>query len=163
MAYALLIDDDAGLVASIKRTAELAGFDILTAYSWDEGLNLFHVHSPDVVIADYNLPGSKHGLQLLDQIRRLRPSVRVLLLSAYIDDQDISEIEALGVVDRAISKVSSDDPLPTIIAEIRDAASRAEEATDWKAVAESYLRAGAVAPSDLDELDRRLQARRGLS
>jgi DNA-binding NtrC family response regulator len=163
MAYALLIDDDVALVDSIKRTTDLAGLELLTAISWDEGLNMFYVYSPDLVIADYNLPGSRHGIQLLDQIRRLRPSVRVLLLSAYIDESDIVEIEALGIVDRAISKVSSDDPMGVILDEIESAANRATNPTDWKAVAAAYRRVGSIDSDDLDDLDHRLQARRGIS
>ena len=163
MAYSLLIDDETALLESVERTASLAGLETLTAASWEEGLRLFHIHSPDLVIADYNLPGSRHGLQLLAEIRRLRPSVRVVLLSAYVDEQDVGEIEALGIVDRALSKVSSGDSMQAILDELRDAATRAGDPTDWKSFAEAHQRADSVDQQAFDELDRRLKERRGIA
>lgn len=163
MPYALLIDDDKALLESVKRTAELAGHDLLTADSWDDGLNLFHVHSPDLVIADYNLPGSRHGLQLIAAIRQLRPSVRLVLLSAYIDEHDIAEIAGLDLVDRAISKVSSTDAMAAVLDELSTAAQRASEPTSWIDFAKAHARAASVDEAALEQLDRRLQGRRGIA
>jgi AmiR/NasT family two-component response regulator len=52
MVYALLIDDDTALLERVHRTARLAGLEALTAATWEEGIRLFHLHSPDLVIAD---------------------------------------------------------------------------------------------------------------
>jgi DNA-binding response OmpR family regulator len=52
MIYALLIDDDTALLESVHRTARLAGLEALTAATCEEGIRLFHLHSPDLVIAD---------------------------------------------------------------------------------------------------------------
>src|SRR5216684_3471540 len=123
--YALLIDDDAGIATSLSRAAGLAGLELVTAASWEDGLAQFQVHAPKLVIADYNLPGSAHGLILLAEIRRLTPAVRLILLSAYIDDKDVTEIEALGLVDRAIPKLGS-DTTELLLAEIADAKARSE-------------------------------------
>ncbi len=163
MVYALMIDDDEALRESVQRTASLAGFELMTVPTWDEGLTLFHVHSPDLAIVDYNLPGSKHGLKLIAEIRSLRPSVRLILLSAYIDDDDVSEIESLGLVDRAISKVASGNAIEAILDELRAASERAGRPTNWVDVAVAHQRAETVSSSALDELDRRLKDRRGIS
>src|SRR5258708_3561417 len=101
MSYALLIDDRPEPRESLSRAARLAGLELLTAETWDEGLGMFQVHAPTLVIADYQLPDSPHGIQLLFAIRRLSPSVRLILLSAFIQEEDVPEIEALGLVDRA--------------------------------------------------------------
>jgi ActR/RegA family two-component response regulator len=163
MVYALLIDDDQALQESLQRTAALAGLDLLTASTWDEGLTLFHVHSPDLVIVDYNLPGSQHGLKLIAEVRNLRPSVRLILLSAYVDDRDVAEIEALGLVDRAISKVTDANAIQAVLEEIKAASERANLPTNWKDVAVAHQRAETVSAAALDELDRRLRDRRGIS
>jgi ActR/RegA family two-component response regulator len=161
--YALLIDDDKALQESLQRTASLAGLDLLTASTWDEGLTLFHVHSPDLVVVDYNLPGSRHGLRLIAEVRNLRPSVRLILLSAYLDDADVAEIEALGLVDRAISKVTDPGAIDAVLDEIKAASERAGRPTNWVDVAVAHQRAETVSSTALDELDRRLRRRRGIA
>lgn len=163
MTYALLIDDDAGIRESLQRVAEVSDLSLLTAATWEEGLAVFQVHSPEVVIADYNLPGSKHGLQLLAEIRRLSPSVRLLLLSAYIDDGDVADIESLGLVDRAIPKSGANDTTAQLLDEIARAKERAGEATDWSAYARAKRTSTAVEQADIDALDSRLKKARGIS
>lgn len=162
MTYALLIDDDLALVDSLRRTAAIAELELLTATSWDEGLALFQVYSPVLVIADYNLEGSRHGLQLLAEMRELSPSVRLVLLSAYIDDDDAAEIEILGLVDRALAK-NSPESIDGVLSEIEIARDGAAAPTKWDEYAAAYRRAQTVSREAFDELDVKLQQRRGLS
>lgn len=163
MTYALIIDDDRPLLDSLASTIRIAGFEVETASTWEEGLLKFQIHSPDLVVADYNLPNSRHGLQLLTEIRRLRPSVRVVLLSAYIDEQDVEEIEQSGYVDRALTKLPSTNPVPAILDEIRAAAEAADTPTDWRDFAAAHQRTDAIDQEALEELDQKLQKRRGIS
>src|SRR5271156_380994 len=122
MALALLVDDDQQLVASIAASADASRLDLITATSWDEGLALFHVLSPDLVIADYNMPGSRLGLQLLAEIRRLRPSVRLRLGSGYLDERDMARVAALDLVDATLTKGAAVETARAIVDEIRTAA-----------------------------------------
>ncbi len=163
MAYALLIDDDEGIRRSLARAAELSGLALDTAASWDEGLAAVQVYAPELVIADYNLPGSRHGLKLLMEIRRLSPSVRLLLLSAYIGENDVADIERLGLVDRAIPKTGAANTTDELLAEIVEAEKRSQQDTDWAAYAVASREAKAVDQSDLDTLDERLKRSGGLS
>lgn len=149
MTYALLIDDDQGLLTSLTRVAKKAGHELLTASTWDEGLAQFQVYSPSVVIADYNLPGSRHGLQLLAEIRRLSPSVRLLILSAYIDGDDSSAIEATGLVDRALPKTAP-NVIDEILAELGDARDRSGQGTDWVTYARASEAAAQVSKDEID-------------
>lgn len=80
MGLALIIDDDESLLESIRRLADLRDLRLDTASTWEEGLSLFHVIAPCLVIADYHMPNSRNGLQLLAEIKGLQPSVRVILL-----------------------------------------------------------------------------------
>jgi CheY-like chemotaxis protein len=125
-------------------------------------LALFQVHSPLLVIADYNLPDSRHGLQLLAEIRRITPAVRLVLLSAYIDDQDVHDIEALGLVDRAIPKLQA-GATEDLLSELEDARRRAETTTDWPAYARAHREARRVEQPDIDALDARIRKARGIN
>ena len=161
MSYALLIDDRPEPRESLSRAARLAGLTLLTAESWDEGLSIFQVYAPTLVIADYQLPDSPHGIQLLSAIRRLSPSVRLILLSAFIQEEDVPEIEALGLVDRALPK-GRPNVTAEIVEEIRAAQERAAAGTDWPAYARAHTQSNAVEQSEIDELDRRLKRIRGV-
>jgi DNA-binding response OmpR family regulator len=161
VSYALLIDDRPEPRESLSRAARLAGLTLLTAESWDEGLSLFQVYGPTLVIVDYQLPDSPHGIQLLSAIRQLSPSVRLILLSAFIQEEDVAEIEALGLVDRALPK-GRPNVTAEIVEEIRAAQDRAAIDTDWPAYARARTQSRAVEQSEIDELDRRLKRIRGV-
>jgi ActR/RegA family two-component response regulator len=154
MALALLVDDDQQLLASVAASARTSGLDLMTAGSWDEGLALFHVLSPELVIADYNMPGSRMGLQLLVEIRRLRPSVRLVLVSGYLDAQAMAKVEALDFVDATLTKGSAVETAQAILGEIRTASERAPGPTDWRAFARAYVDAARVSDEDIDQLDK---------
>jgi DNA-binding NtrC family response regulator len=158
---ALLIDDDEDLLASVNRAARASRVDLVTASSWDAGLGLFHVLSPILVIADYNMPGSRHGLQLLARIRRLRPGIRLILVSGYLDEEDMAQVRALNLVDEALTKGTAEETAETIMAQVRAANEQASEPTDWQAVARAAVGAARVGEEDLDRLDEILAKKTG--
>lgn len=160
MAYALLIDDDTGLTEGLSQLARSEGLELQTADSWDAGLALFHSTRPVLVIADYNLPGSLHGLRLLLTMRRLRPSVRMLLVSAYLNESDVASVVGLGLVDRVLRKLDAVATNRVVLEEIREAAAHADDDTDWVAFAKANRRTMAVSEDDLAQLDGFLQANR---
>lgn len=153
MGIALLIDDDQSLLASIKRLAELKGLRLEVAATWSEGLGLFHVLGPSVVIADYHMPNSRNGLQLLAEVKELRPSVRVVLVSAYINDVDVEQVEALNIVDRALRKIDLNQTIDKILDEIRFANESDDERTDWVEFAKARVRAAKSSGEKLDQMD----------
>ena len=153
MGFALLIDDDQALLDSISYLATLNNLRLDIAATWNEGLGLFHVLAPHVVIADYHLPNSRNGLQLIAEIKRLQPSVRVVLLSAYITEEDVGRVEELGIIDRALRKLEPTKTIENLLKEIRIANETEDDHTDWVAVAEARVRAAQASSEDLDRLD----------
>lgn len=149
-AATLIIDDDVDLLDTWTRLAHAKGLAVNTAPTWDEGIALFHILSPDLVIADYNLPGSAHGLQLLAEIRRLRPSVRLVLISGAVEPSKLVEVERLSVVDRVLSKGDAGTATSVVLEEIERASSQATRPTDWRAFATASL---AAASSDAEALE----------
>lgn len=159
MATALLIDDDRELLDTIAANAAEEGLSLATASSWEEGIALFHVLSPRLVIADYNLPGSAHGLNLLLELKRLRPSVRVILISGVVNPDELSRVESLGVVDRVISKGSGIAATRQLLEEFRAADSRSQEPTNWRKFAQALVDQRGVDERAVAELDDRLRTR----
>ena len=160
MGSALLIDDDQSLLESIRRVAEFDHLRLDIAATWEEGLSLFHVLAPNVVIADYHMPNSRNGLLLLAEIKRLRPSVRVILVSAYINDQDVERVESLRIIDRALRKTDLMQTVESIRDEIRSANESEHELTDWVAFARARVRAAKTTEEELDQLDQFFRSNR---
>jgi CheY-like chemotaxis protein len=78
---------------------ERHGYEVLTAESGPEGLELLESNPVKAVVLDYAMPGM-NGDQVAEAMKRLKPSVRILLLSAYVDLPE----EALKWVDKRVLK-----------------------------------------------------------
>jgi DNA-binding response OmpR family regulator len=160
MPYALLIDDNEELTTSAADLVRDSGLSIETAATWDEGISKFNAYSPDLVISDFHLPGSEMGLRLLVEMSRIKPSVRLILISAYLDEFDVARVKELNLVHDVVRKT---DPMATariILAEVRAAASRADDPTNWVAFAQESGRLDDVDPAAIAALDQFLKNNR---
>jgi DNA-binding NarL/FixJ family response regulator len=70
----------------------------------------------DLVLLDINLPG-RDGLDLLEEIRRLRPRTRVLVVSAYPEKEFAARSFKLGAVGY-LSKSQASEELATAVKKI---------------------------------------------
>jgi CheY-like chemotaxis protein len=98
----LCIDDDLKGLQVRQLVLENAGYSVLTACSGREGLELFSAHCVAAVVLDYAMPEMDGG-QVAAELRRLKPEVKILLLSAYVDLPQ----EALNLVDARVVKGTS--------------------------------------------------------
>ena len=101
-AVILCIDDATiGLEAS-KELLEISGYEVLTAQSGKEGLELFLSHPIDAVLLDYQMPGM-NGNRVASQMRKVKRHVPILMLSGY------SELppDEIGCVDALLYKGES--------------------------------------------------------
>lgn len=160
MTYALLIDDDLGLLESAKAAVQAYGLEVMTASTWEEGLAKFQAMSPNLVIADYNLPGSRQGLSLLFEIANLQPSVRLVLFSAYLRDEDVTAVEQLPFIHRAFRKTDAVATARAILDEVRLASEASRQRTDWTAFGQAAERTERVSADALQRLDEFLSTNR---
>jgi DNA-binding NarL/FixJ family response regulator len=82
----LLADDHRLILEGLQLAfAEVDGIDVVgTASEGKQVLPLIARTNPDLVVLDMRLP-DMDGLTCLDRIRKLHPSVKVVMLSAYDD------------------------------------------------------------------------------
>lgn len=80
----LCVDDELVGLRVRKMILERAGYQVLTAADGTSGLELFAAHPVDAVVLDYAMPGM-HGGQVAEKMRKTKPRVPILLLSAYVD------------------------------------------------------------------------------
>lgn len=100
----LCVDDEPVGLKVRKMLLEREGFEVLTALSGAEGLDLFRNCGDklEAVVLDYSMPGMNGG-EVAAEMKRLRPEIKILLLSAYVD----LPADALQWVDkRAVKGVS---------------------------------------------------------
>jgi CheY-like chemotaxis protein len=98
---------------------EHLGYRVLTANSGREGLALFATHPVTAVVLDYRMPEMDGG-QVAAEIRRLKPDVKILLLSAYLDLPQ----ELLNLVDGRVVKGTSPTAFLTALRQLLPACNR---------------------------------------
>jgi len=82
MQRVLVIDDDASLRYTLEAVLSDAGFEVETADSGEKGIAAFETRGADVVLTDLAMP-EVDGMQVLERLRALDPSVPVLMVTAH--------------------------------------------------------------------------------
>ena len=78
----LCVDDERVGLEIRKTLLERAGYRVLTALSGAAGLDLFAREPIEAVVLDFSMPGM-NGDQVALGMRKVKPSVPILMLSAY--------------------------------------------------------------------------------
>jgi len=82
----LVIDDEPIVMTLFKETLEELGYTIVTAGSSAEGLEHFERDSFNLVFLDLKMP-EMDGAELFGQIRRINPTVPVIIITGYPDSE----------------------------------------------------------------------------
>jgi len=99
-ARVLVIDDDRDHAESIVDILSMRGHKVEAAFSGEAGVNVFKSGHFDIVFMDVKLPGM-NGVETFFEFRKIRPDVKVMMMTGYSVEQLISQaIEngALGVL-----------------------------------------------------------------
>ena len=85
----LVVEDDSLVRRVTVSSLERLDYIVLEAATADEALDLLDlVPKGGTVLSDVIMPGGVSGLDLIGEIERLRPDIRLLLTSGYIDRQN---------------------------------------------------------------------------
>ncbi|SMF17110.1 response regulator [Pseudobacteriovorax antillogorgiicola] len=85
----LLCEDDDGFSSMIERILKKEGLKTVLAPSGEAGLDMFKQGGIDFVITDYHLGGIT-GIDLLENIRNLNPTVPVMVISGQAGINDLA-------------------------------------------------------------------------
>lgn len=86
MATILLVDDDATLADMMERSLVRAGHRVAVARDGEEGVRLYDPAAFDLVVTDLIMP-VKEGLELIADLRRKNPSVKIVAMSGGMRDR----------------------------------------------------------------------------
>ncbi len=78
----LLVDDEEGIQMLYREELEDEGYEVISAYTGEEGLEKFKNESPDLVILDIQMRGM-NGIETLRQMKMENPQLPVILSTAY--------------------------------------------------------------------------------
>ena len=80
----LLVESDDILRAIYSKIIARQVREVLTATNGEDGFQVYQSHRPDIIITDIKLPVI-NGIDMVKKIRSLDKSVRVIIMSAFVD------------------------------------------------------------------------------
>jgi len=96
MAKVIVADDSAFMVSTIKAIIEGMNHTVIaTADSGEEAADLCAHLNPDLVLMDILMPGSG-GLASLERIKKNKPEIKIIMVSAFGQDSKIREAKEKG-------------------------------------------------------------------
>jgi len=104
----LVVDDEPIVRESIRDWLRDAGYQVTTAESGEEALELIEKQDFSVVVLDIRLPG-KTGIKVLKEIKVLKPQIKSIIITAYPSAELAAEAMKLGAVDYLIKPIAPDD------------------------------------------------------
>lgn len=94
----LVVDDDKQMRLDLSEILNMEGYDVDSAGSGEEALKLLKKDGYAIVISDLKMPGMS-GMELLAQIKRLKPETRVVMITAYATIESAVEAMRRGASD----------------------------------------------------------------
>ncbi len=91
----LVVDDDRRMVKTTCDILAVKGYDVVEAFAGEEAVEKAGSERPDCVLMDIKMPGMD-GIEALKSIRRISPGLPVVLMSAYVTEEQASEAKKQG-------------------------------------------------------------------
>ena len=118
-----VVDDDESIRWVLERGLSENGIEVKTFDSASKVIKKLETENPSLILTDIKMPG-KSGIDLLDEVRELRPEIPIIIMTAHSDLQSAVESyehgaweylpkpfdieEAVSMVQRATSKDTSE-------------------------------------------------------
>jgi CheY-like chemotaxis protein len=92
----LLVDDDASVLRANSRLVSRLGYDVRKAGGGEEAVEYIRGHHADLIILDLLMPGMD-GIETYQQIKRINPYQKAIVLSGFAGPAMVNGIKLLGV------------------------------------------------------------------
>lgn len=100
--HILIVDDDRRMARTLSDILTISGYEALTAHTGEEGLEKAAHQWVHAVLCDVRLP-DMDGALFAELVRRMRPSLPVVLLTAYTPEEILPK-ERMGVFTAILHK-----------------------------------------------------------
>lgn len=112
----LLVDEEDIVLVAMKQLLQHENYQILTATSGEEGLQLLAANPVDVILSNQSLPGMT-GVEFLRVAKELYPATARMILSGDADFHAVTGAINEGAVSKFLTKPWDDEQLLQHIAE----------------------------------------------
>jgi len=113
----LLVDDEENILRSLTRALRRDGYQILTATSARDAMELLGKNDVQVIISDQRMPETS-GTEFLSRVKQMYPETVRMVLSGYTDLTAVTDAINRGAIYKFLTKPWNDDELRV---QIRDA------------------------------------------
>lgn len=104
----LIVDDEPIVRESIRDWLQDAGYQVETAESGEQALEMVAREDFSIILLDVRLPG-KTGIKVLKEVKALKPDTKTIVITAYPSPDMEAEAMRLGAMDYLIKPVYPDD------------------------------------------------------
>ncbi|HEX4751737.1 MAG TPA: response regulator transcription factor [Solirubrobacterales bacterium] len=115
----LVVEDEPGIADFLERGLKAEGYGVMVAVDGEEGARLALGPEVDLVVLDRMLP-RVDGLEVLERVRRVRPLLPVIMLTARAEVADRVEGLDSGATDYVTKPFAFEELLARIRARSRD-------------------------------------------
>lgn len=116
MAKIMIVDDSSYARTLLKRALEKVGHVVCEASSGMDALEQLPTCQPDLVTMDLLMPGME-GLELIGHLKSMQPSLKVIVITADIQDETRKELIQAGA-DAFLNKPVSPDVLVNTVSSL---------------------------------------------
>ncbi|MHA1379003.1 MAG: response regulator [Candidatus Helarchaeota archaeon] len=93
----IVIDDDDGITETLKYILEKFGYTVSVANSGFEAIEMIKKFRHNVALLDFMMPGI-NGIETFKEIKKINPSINVIMMTAYSLDDFLKEAKKEGVI-----------------------------------------------------------------
>jgi two-component system response regulator RegA len=111
----VVVDDDRAFLTRLARAMEARGFEVRTAHSVAEGLELIRKNAPAFAVVDMRLEDG-NGLDVIAELSKIRPGARAVVLTGYGNIATAVSAVKLGAIDYLAKPADADEVTDALLA-----------------------------------------------
>ncbi len=116
----LIVDDEAQILAALKRSLRRERYEIVAVESAAAALRILDERCVDVILSDHKMPGMS-GVQLLARAAEIRPGIVRMLITGWTEEISTERLEEAGIC-ALVAKPWDDARLKTTLRAVMGAA-----------------------------------------
>lgn len=114
----LIVDDEKNILLTLSQSLEVLQLETDTATNGEDALTKLKEKDFSLILLDLRMPGID-GMEVLRQVREIRPDIRIIMISAYGTIELAVEAMKLGAVD-FIQKPFSPEEIRELVSRVLD-------------------------------------------